>query len=215
MSKLLSNVATFLFIAFVGFSVLVCLFLPDTEIGKLIGSIISDRALVRILLYFLIFVIIMIWWLLATGKSVSLLERDWEKDPPQTPEEYAFRGHDLRDSAEFQQAIAAYDKAIELDPSLTESYEGKGMTLVDLGKSQEALTTFDQAVKLGLDNEWVAYGRASAYLQLDNIAKALMHLRKALEIDPSLINLAKEDAILAPLQDSVDFQKLIAEYETD
>ena len=49
---------------------------------------------------------------------------------------------------EYSEAIADYDKAIELDPNFAEAYYARGLTYRELGKEEEAKKDFKKAQEL-------------------------------------------------------------------
>lgn len=67
---------------------------------------------------------------------------------PQDAEIFVNEGARLADSGHNEKAIAAFDKAIELDPGLTGAYCGKGDVLSKIGRSREAISAYTNAVKL-------------------------------------------------------------------
>lgn len=60
-------------------------------------------------------------------------------------------GHLLKAKARYQEAFAAYDKAIELDPKNPLGYLGRGSTGMMIGKNQEAGADFEKA--LAMEND--------------------------------------------------------------
>ncbi len=46
------------------------------------------------------------------------------------------------------EAIKAYDKAIEINPQDSRSWDGKGIALSKLNKSNEARKAFDKAIEI-------------------------------------------------------------------
>jgi tetratricopeptide (TPR) repeat protein len=67
-----------------------------------------------------------------------------------------------------QEALEAYDKAIELDPNYVQAYNNKGAALVGLGRYREALEAYDKAIELDPNN-------VQAYV---NKGKVLINLKR-------------------------------------
>src|SRR5260370_35685856 len=47
----------------------------------------------------------------------------------------------------YQEALAAYEQVIALDPTFAGAYEDKGDSLLKLGRYEEALTGYKQAIR--------------------------------------------------------------------
>ena len=58
------------------------------------------------------------------------------------------RGNAKAELKEYSEAIADYDKAIELDPKLAPAYYNRGITYRELGKEEEAKKDFKKAQEL-------------------------------------------------------------------
>lgn len=66
---------------------------------------------------------------------------------PAQSEAYHSKGLALTNLKRYEEALKAYDKAIELDPkSSLVAYQKKGKKLQDLGRYDEAVTMYDQAL---------------------------------------------------------------------
>ncbi|HON37088.1 MAG TPA: tetratricopeptide repeat protein, partial [Methanothrix sp.] len=58
------------------------------------------------------------------------------------------KGIDLDSQGKYDEAIQAYDKAIEIDPQYTEAWSNKGVTLAEQGKYDEAIQAYDKAIEI-------------------------------------------------------------------
>ena len=66
---------------------------------------------------------------------------------PRTYEGYLALGDRLRERERFEQALDAYEKAVELQPDSAEALTGRGLVLMDLGNGTEAEAAFQQALR--------------------------------------------------------------------
>ena len=58
------------------------------------------------------------------------------------------KGDDLYAKGQYNESLAAYEKAISFDPISFKSWQGKGKVLLALGRSDEAVTAFNRSLKL-------------------------------------------------------------------
>jgi tetratricopeptide (TPR) repeat protein len=66
-----------------------------------------------------------------------------------TKEEWLEDGTVLRDLKRYEEALAAFEQALRLDPNFTIAWHNKGNALDHLGKSREARQAYDRANQLG------------------------------------------------------------------
>ncbi len=59
------------------------------------------------------------------------------------------KGLALKAQGKYDEAIKAYDKAIEINPQLALAWSGKGLVLQDLDRTEEANAAFTKAKELG------------------------------------------------------------------
>jgi tetratricopeptide (TPR) repeat protein len=69
--------------------------------------------------------------------------------PQKTKEQWLNEGFALDELKRYDEAIAAYEQAIRLDPNYASAYHNKGVALDKLGKSREAKQAYDKARQLG------------------------------------------------------------------
>jgi tetratricopeptide (TPR) repeat protein len=87
----------------------------------------------------------------------------------------------------FDEAIDAYNKAIELDFRIGWLYSNLGFAYAHKGKFAEAIPVYEKSIELLNSNEdkAVSWGRlAEAYQQLDRYDDALLAYQKAVELNP-------------------------------
>lgn len=95
-------------------------------------------------------------------------------------------GNNRLEDGEFAEALAEFNKALDLRPRHTNSLLGRGQALMGLGKTTAALDSFDAAIIIDPD---FAVGYANRGILLDRMGKhraALEDYRQALALDASL-----------------------------
>ena len=63
------------------------------------------------------------------------------------------RGVALYEKGDYSGAITAFDKAIEIDPSIAEAWNNRGLALVQTGQYRESLESFNKTLSLKPDHE--------------------------------------------------------------
>ena len=66
-------------------------------------------------------------------------------------EEHFNKGLEHGQQGRFDDAIAEFNKAIELDPQVASAYAGRALVYTELGKDQQAERAIEKVVELGLD----------------------------------------------------------------
>ena len=115
------------------------------------------------------------------GKKLEFLEAF---GVPLKPEDYLSRGDDFYQSNEYELALKAYDKAIELKPDYASAWYNRGVALGKLGRHEEALKAFDKAIELKPDYAEAWYNRGVALGKLGRHEEALKAFDKAIELKP-------------------------------
>ena len=92
--------------------------------------------------------------LLAAEKPLEALELSEEaikvneKENLKQPEGWFYKGLALYRLDKKEEAIVAFDKAININPELSEAWYNKGIVLNDFGKEKEAIVAFDMSISL-------------------------------------------------------------------
>ena len=76
-------------------------------------------------------------------------------------------------------AIAAYKKAIALDPAKSEAHFNLGVSYGEIGEYELALAAIGKAIELNPSRGLYYYGRARVHLQADEIEAALQDFERA------------------------------------
>lgn len=83
-----------------------------------------------------------------------------------------------------REAIAAYNRAITLDPSNARAYHSRGDAYADLGKYKRAISDYTRAIELDPRNSEVYDDRGLAYYALKDYDWAISNYTWAIELDP-------------------------------
>jgi len=95
------------------------------------------------------------------------------------------RGRALGNLGRYAEALAAFDKALSLDPNLAFAWNGKGASLANLQRFTEALEAYAKAIELDPGMALVWINKGSVLGNLGQHAEALKAFSKAIELDPS------------------------------
>ena len=87
------------------------------------------------------------------------------------------------------EAMACFDKAVELQPNYAEAYSNRGNTLQKLGHLQEALASLDQAILLKPDFAEAYANRGNVFQELGQLVEAMTCFDKAISLKPDLAGL--------------------------
>ena len=85
----------------------------------------------------------------------------------------------LFEKQENEKALAAYERAIALEPSNPDAYIGRGRTLARLRRYDEALASYGEALKRKPDDPMALRYRGHNYINVRKIDLALADLNKA------------------------------------
>ncbi len=98
------------------------------------------------------------------------------------------RGNALADQNSYDNALLAYDNAIELDPSNTNAWINKGNALNELGRYNESLQAYDRAIEIDPNstNAWISKG--NALNDQGWFEESLQAYDRAIEINPNSTN---------------------------
>ncbi|MBE9187132.1 tetratricopeptide repeat protein [Microcoleus sp. LEGE 07076] len=86
--------------------------------------------------------------------------------------DYHELGNSLQSSGRFDDAVAAYKKAVELNPNFSWSYHGLGDVLLKLEGWEDAVAAYKKAVELNPDFSWSYHNLGDALLKLERWEEA-------------------------------------------
>ena len=104
--------------------------------------------------------------------------------PAETASEHCDRGKALYDQGDLQDAIAAYSRAISLEPGLAEAYYGRGLARQDAGETDLAIADFTKAIEERPDFVDALNARGLAYLLKCDYARTRSDLQEVIKLDP-------------------------------
>ncbi|MEG4282183.1 CHAT domain-containing protein, partial [Microcoleus sp. A006_D1] len=84
----------------------------------------------------------------------------------------------------YEEAIASYDKALEIKPDKHEAWYNRGIALRNLGKYEEAIASYDKALEIKPDKHEAWNNRGLALYKLGKFEEAIASYDKALEFKP-------------------------------
>ncbi|MBE9183887.1 CHAT domain-containing protein [Microcoleus sp. LEGE 07076] len=100
------------------------------------------------------------------------------------PGELFNRGIERCHAGDLGGAIAAFEKALEIDPKCHIAWNNLGVTLNDLGRYSEAIAAFEKALEIDPKFHYVWSGLGLTLKELGRYSEAIAAFEKALEIDP-------------------------------
>ena len=93
-------------------------------------------------------------------------------------------GTRLTAQGKLDEAIAAYQKAIDVEPKLVEAHIALGNILRDQGKLDEASAYYRRAIEIDPKSADAHYSLGSALFDQKKLDEAIAAYRKAIELDP-------------------------------
>jgi tetratricopeptide (TPR) repeat protein len=117
-------------------------------------------------------------------REVSERTRDKGMLAGLSAEEYMKLGTAHFFSKRFDEALAAYEKAIALKPDHPDAWYKKGLVLVMLGRHDEALAAYEKGIALKPDHPDVWFSKGMSLYALGRHDEALAAYEKAIEFEP-------------------------------
>lgn len=93
-------------------------------------------------------------------------------------------GRFYAEQGNFTGSIAAFDRALSIDPNFIEALNSKAFVLRDFDHFTQAIKVFNQVVEKDSKHKWAWNNIGYSLLQLGNISDSINYFDKALEIDP-------------------------------
>ncbi len=99
--------------------------------------------------------------------------------------DYRERGSELYQRGEYEQAIAYYDEAIDIDSNVAQTYFLRGLAKGENEQHEDAIADFDKAIKINPDSAESYHWRGIAKFQLRQHEDAITDFDKAININPN------------------------------
>jgi tetratricopeptide (TPR) repeat protein len=117
---------------------------------------------------------------------IRLLADGSARLPPEvlSAEDYFVRGNAYYEAGDYEPAVGAYDRALELIPDVPEILNNRGNALDKLGRNEEALRDYTRALELRPDRPGTLYNRGIILRRLGRYEDALNDYDRALELEP-------------------------------
>src|SRR5919112_558714 len=94
-------------------------------------------------------------------------------------------GNLLKQKGNYTGAIAAYNKALEIDPNYVNAWDGKGWALNELGNYTQAIFYLNKVLEMDSKHVDALIFKGQSLYGLGNLTGAKYYFDKALEIDPN------------------------------
>ena len=108
--------------------------------------------------------------------------------PPATKEleawEWSNKGASLHSLGKDAEAIACYDKALNIDPGYVNAWNNRGISLHRLGKYAEAIVCYDRAIQIDPGDASAWNNKGISLNRLGKYAEAIVCYDRAIQIDP-------------------------------
>ncbi|UCC41035.1 MAG: tetratricopeptide repeat protein [Candidatus Aminicenantes bacterium] len=118
-----------------------------------------------------------------TGKAEIYL-KDVAKKSPDNIEVQSLLASIYNKQRNYQSAISAYKKIIELDPNRDDAHFGVGAVYFKMRRFKEAISPLEKSIQLNLDNIEAYFYIGNSYEELRDFAKAADAYEKFLELNP-------------------------------
>lgn len=114
-------------------------------------------------------------------------------------DELTAQGQALLQEQRFDEALERFEDAIRVFPQHAAAWKGLAQSRWFLGQHEAAASAFDRAIGLGANGATALWGGAVAHAELGHRVIARTYLRRALELQPGWLAMAREMPALADL----------------
>ncbi|MGO8950632.1 MAG: tetratricopeptide repeat protein, partial [Ktedonobacterales bacterium] len=117
-------------------------------------------------------------------RSLGIGHSDPPPDGTETAEQATERGKSLRSQKCYPEALAAFERALRLDPQYVDAWKGKGLALRDLQRNIEALSAAEHAMTLDPRYAPAWYCKGVILWDLKRYSEQLSAAEHAITLDP-------------------------------
>lgn len=121
----------------------------------------------------------------AIRGCTAIIERGKRESEKNRAIAYWSRGNTYYLKRQLDDAIADYNKAIQLNPEFALAYYGRCSAYKDKGEFVRAIADADRVIEINPQDPEAYANRGSAYVAKGDKDRAVADYRKALQIDPS------------------------------
>lgn len=93
------------------------------------------------------------------------------------------KGNHLIESGRFDEALACFDKAIEIDDRDAGVWNNKGVALYRMRRFEDALACFDRALRMNPRDAKVWRNKGNVLVELGMLNEAVKCFNRAIEVD--------------------------------
>ena len=115
----------------------------------------------------------------------------------------------------YDEALADFNRSLELRPDHPDSFDDRGVTLIHLQRYEEALADFNRSLELRPADPNTVYNRACVYSHLHRASESLKDLKEAITRDDKFRKMARDDEDFGNLRSDPtlgpEFERLVAE----
>ncbi|AEG17309.1 tetratricopeptide repeat protein [Methanobacterium paludis] len=99
-------------------------------------------------------------------------------------DKWYIKGIDFGVLGKYHEAIACYDKVLEIDPDHSSALNNMGIAFGKIGKHQEELLCYAEAIRINSEDHETWYNMGLAFLEIKTPHNAFKCFEKSLEIYP-------------------------------
>ncbi len=103
----------------------------------------------------------------------------------QTAVDYVQKGNTYYEQGKYDQAIADYTEAIDINPHFAKAYDNRGAAYAQKGNLSGAISDFTMAIANNPNDAEAYNNRGRAYAKLGNYVQAVSDYSKAIKINPN------------------------------
>ena len=130
---------------------------------------------------------------------------------PKDATAYNNRGIAYAHLEDYERAIADFDRAVELNPDDFGVYNNRGIAYDGLKQYERAIEDYDRVIELKPEYATAYYNKACAYALIGKPTEACDWLEKALAIDESGRDDARQDSDFDPIRGHPRFRALVGD----